>query len=62
MNTIVSFPLAYRKSCAASPIAAERARIRALPAVRLLTGRFALPIATAMATAEAIGLNTGADR
>ena len=43
-------------------IEAERARVRALPAVRFLTGRFALPLATAVLTAEACGLHTGGDR
>jgi hypothetical protein len=45
-----------------SPLASERARIRALPAVRLLSGRCGLPIETAVLTAEACGFYTGGDR
>jgi hypothetical protein len=45
-----------------SPFASERARIRALPAVRLLAGRFGLPLATAILIAESCGLYTGGDR
>jgi len=62
MNTLQKLPAYRQRRPSVSPVDVERARVRALPAVRLLTGRFALPIATAMATAEAIGLQTGADR
>lgn len=50
-----------RKRHARCPVAAERARIHNMPAVRLLVGRFALPAATAVLTAEAFGL-IGGDR
>jgi hypothetical protein len=51
-----------RNHRALSPIDVERTRVRALPAVRLLAGRFGLPLATAILTAESCGLYTGGDR
>jgi hypothetical protein len=51
-----------RNRRAPSPIEVERARVRTLPAIRLLSGRRGLPIETAMLTAEACGLYTGGDR
>jgi hypothetical protein len=51
-----------RNRRALSPIDVERTRVRALPAVRMLTGRCGLPLATAILTAEAFGLYTGGDR
>lgn len=55
-------PLSSRNRRIASPIDTERARVRALPAVRLLAGRFAMPLATAVAHVEAFGMFSGADR
>lgn len=51
-----------RKRRALPLIEAERLRVRALPAVRLLAGRFNLPLATAVAHVEAFGMFSGADR
>jgi hypothetical protein len=51
-----------RKRRTPSPIEAERARVRALPAIRMLADRFAMPTATAILTAEAFDLHTGRDR
>ena len=51
-----------RRNRPLSPLKAERHRLRALPAIRLLTGRFALPFATAVLTAETLGMHTGGDR
>jgi hypothetical protein len=51
-----------RNRRALSPIDIERDRVRALPSIRMLAGRFALPLATAILTAEASGLYTGGDR
>ena len=64
MNTsnIVPFKRRRQRQPTLSPIDVERTRVRALPAVRLLAGRFGLPLATAILTAESYGLYTGGDR
>ena len=51
-----------RKPRSPSPLDAERARIHRLPAIRLLSDRFAMPLATAVLIAETFGMHTGADR
>jgi hypothetical protein len=62
MNTTISSITIRRNRRGFSPIDAERARVRALPSVRMLAGRCGLPIATALLTAEIIGLYTGGER
>ena len=63
MTTLLqNLPKSRNRRRAASALDAERARVRALPAVRYLAGRFAMPMATALLTAESFGLHTGADR
>jgi hypothetical protein len=62
MNPTIKTLRRSRNRPAASPLDVERNRMRALPAVRFLAGRFALPVATAVLTAEACGLYTGGDR
>jgi hypothetical protein len=48
-----------RQAC---PVAAELARVRAMPAVRRVANRFELPLATALLIAQAAGLYVGDDR
>ena len=62
MITTISSMTIRRNRRALSPIDAERARVRALPAIRLLSGRCGLPLPTALLTAEACALHTGRDR
>jgi hypothetical protein len=52
----------HHNSRALSSIKAERARIRAMPIVRLLAKRFGLAPTTAVLTIESFGLHTGGDR
>jgi hypothetical protein len=62
MNPLYPNRDCHHNSRAPTPMEAERARVRALPSVRLLAKRFGLAPATAVLTAESFGLHTGGDR
>jgi hypothetical protein len=62
MKSLYPHSAHYRNRRQTCPVAAELARVRAMPAVRRVASHFALPLATALLIAQAAGLHVGDDR